>query len=175
MFSHIRHNISTKMLRHDKTKVAVFVHFLLKKHKMFTMQQNFHPFNMFFPSQSQTVSSSTRLFNLFPTQWQNKALHFSSSSLVQQPRTALAISIVCLQISLYSDSLLHSVIFRSNNELPLMLSSHFSCDLPTGLLSWNFPSSIFFGILEVSIWTIWLANCNLLNLKYFTISGPPNN
>jgi hypothetical protein len=25
-----------------------------------------------------------------------------------------------------------------------MLSSHFSCDLPTGLLPWNFPSSIFF-------------------------------
>jgi hypothetical protein len=35
---------------------------------------------------------------------------------------------------------------------------------PTGLVTWNFPPSNFFGIIELSIRTTRPANCNVLNL-----------
>jgi hypothetical protein len=63
------------------------------------------------------------------------------------PRRALLSSIVRLQISLSPAHLLHPLTFSSSNESLLMLSSHISCGLPTGLLPCNFPSSTFFGIL----------------------------
>jgi hypothetical protein len=43
------------------------------------------------------------------------------------------------------------------------------------LFPWNNPSTTFFDILELSVQTIRLRPCNLLNLIYFTTLGSFNN
>ena len=63
-------------------------------------------------------------FLLLPPHWRDS------------PRRALASSAVRREISLTPASLLHPLIFSSNEESLLFLSSHLICGPPTGLLPW---------------------------------------
>jgi hypothetical protein len=79
--------------------------------------------------------------------------HYIHFQLRCGPHLCLAASVVRFQVSLSPASLFQPLILISKEKL-FLISYHLSRGLPIGLLSRNFPSSTFFGILELPFWTV---------------------
>lgn len=68
-----------------------------------------------------------------------------------------------------------TALYSATTQCPSLYCHIMRHGLPTGLLPQNIPPSTLLRILVLSVWTTWPAYCNLLNLIYFTTSGPSNN